>query len=76
MDYCHTGKSLDGAYTVLTSDQLLGNTKKNITTASRATANSSVLSMAKIIVTRLTLLYFSTKFLIPIKFIIVQINLN
>ena len=34
MDYCHTGKSLDGAYTVLTSDQLLGNKKKNITTAS------------------------------------------
>ncbi len=34
MDYCHTGKSLEGAYTLLTSDELLGNNKKNIKTAS------------------------------------------
>ena len=34
MDYCHTGKSLNGAYTILTSDSLLGNTKNNISVAS------------------------------------------
>ncbi len=30
MDYCSSGESLKGAYIVLTSDELLGNEKKNI----------------------------------------------
>jgi len=34
MDYTHTGKSLLSAYSILTCDELLGNEKRNITTAS------------------------------------------
>ena len=34
MDYTASGFSLNGAYTVLTSNELLGNQKRNITTAS------------------------------------------
>ena len=36
MDYTASGASLQGAYTVLTSDKLLGNDKRNIITASIA----------------------------------------
>lgn len=36
MDYTASGKSLAGAYTILTSNELLGNKKRNITTASMA----------------------------------------
>lgn len=36
MDYTASGRSLAGAYTILTSNELLGNKKRNITTASIA----------------------------------------
>ena len=36
MDFAASGRSLAGAYTILTSNELLGNKKRNITTASMA----------------------------------------
>lgn len=36
MDFAASGRSLAGAYTILTSNELLGNRKRNITTASMA----------------------------------------